>query len=73
MLRVSVAKNHDHQFSEWGGQEAVHALPGRDAPQVLGAAGAQGAADVGDRLVGEAVASGAGLARAVGNQRLRRR
>jgi hypothetical protein len=47
--------------AQQGGPEAVHALPGRDAPQVLGAADAQGAADVGDRLVGEAVPRAPGL------------
>jgi len=41
---------------EQGGQEAVHAVERRNAVQEIGAVGAQGAADVGDRFARDPVA-----------------
>ncbi|HEY2737328.1 MAG TPA: hypothetical protein VGK45_02925 [Thermoanaerobaculia bacterium] len=41
---------------EQGGQEAVHAVEGRNAMQEFGAVGAQGAADIGDRFMRDPIA-----------------
>ena len=39
-----------------GGQEAVHAVERRNAMQEIGAVGAQGASDIGDRFAGDPIA-----------------
>lgn len=48
---------------EQRGQEAMHAVEQREAPQKLGAVDAQGATDVGDRFVGQPIARATGDAR----------